>query len=228
MTAYEVRLAWDGVTVTGLTLVGPLRSSTAVVTLFDGALNRAVKVPGRPDTAVLTLQREVDDDLTFDLWARSPQLRKEAELSLVDAAGGGTIRYRLHQCWVSEYAVEADVGSGQALESITLALDSWERATAPVPALADRLAARQQRPVVRVGLGRLVGETVPETQQRLDAVLRDAERAGAVLVLDEADALFGRRTEIGDAHDRYTADPLDTLVSRLARYPFPVLVVPPG
>ncbi len=227
MTAFDVQLSWDGMVVSGLRAVGPLRRTVAVVTLYDGALGRAVKVPGRPDTGTVTLQREVTDDLTFDLWARGPQLHKEVELSLVDTSGGPTVTYRMHQCWVSEYVVGPDVASGLAVESVTLAMDFWERVTPPVPMLADQIAAQRQREVVRVDVGRLVGETTQETEKRIDRLLREAQNTGAVLLFDEADALFARRTDIADAHDRYAATPLDTVVSRLSTYPGPILVVPP-
>lgn len=230
MTAYEVRVTWDGVAVPGLRAVGPLRSSVDVVTLHDGLLGRVTTVPGRPDTGELTLQREVGDDLSFDLWARGPQLRKEVELALVptaDAGGAMTVRYLLHGCWVSGYAVEADVESGVAVETITVAVDAWQRVTAAVPELAADLGLRLQRPVMRVDLGRLVSETLEETGRRTDELLQEAERSGAVLLFDEGDALFTRRTDVADAHDRYAEQPLDTVVDRLARYPYPVLVVPP-
>ncbi len=228
MGALEVRLSWDAVVVTGLRSVGPLQSGVAVVTFYDGALDRVVKVPGRPDTGPVTLERDVTDDLTFDLWARGPHLRKEVELALVAPDGSPTIGYRMHRCWVSGYEVAPDVENATAVERITLSMDAWERVVPAVPDLAERTAEQLGRSVVRVGLGRLVGATVQETEARLDVMLRDAQASGAVLLLDEADALFSRRTDVADAHDRYAATPLDAVLSRLSEYPGPVLVVPPS
>ena len=55
----------------------------------------------------------------------------------------------------------------------------------------------------RVDLGRLVSKYIGETEKNLRLVFDSAERAGAVLLFDEADALFGTRTDVKDAHDRY-------------------------
>lgn len=227
MAAFDVRLSWDGTVVAGLRAVSPLRSTVGVISLYDGGLGRVHKVPGRPDSGAVTLQREVSDDLTFDLWARGPQLHKEVELSLDAAAGGPTVVYRMHQCWVSEYAVAPDLDTGVVLESITLSMDAWERVTSPTPMLAEEIAAQLGRTVVRLSTGDLVGATTEETERRVDELVRDAQRSGAVLLIDEAEALFSRRTEVVDAHDRYAATSLDTAVTRLSAYPGPILVVPP-
>lgn len=170
----------------------------------------------------------MSDDLTFDLWARGPQLHKEVDLTLEAAAGGPTVVYRMHQCWVSEYVVGPDLDTGVVVESIDLSMDAWERVTPPVPMLAAEIAAQLGRDVVRLNAGRLVGATVDETERLVDEIIRDAEASGAVLLIDEADALFSRRTEVTDAHDRYAESPLDAAMSRLSTYPGPVLVVPPG
>ncbi|MEO7235125.1 MAG: phage tail protein, partial [Lapillicoccus sp.] len=150
MGTFEVRLSWDGAVVPGLRAVGALQASVGVVTLYDGMLDHVVKVPGRPDTAPVTLEREVSDDLTFDQWARGPHLRKEVELTLVDTAGGPTVAYRMHQCWVSAYAVAPDVETGVALERITLSMNGWERVAPEAPELAERFAAQRGTSVVRV------------------------------------------------------------------------------
>ena len=52
-------------------------------------------------------------------------------------------------------------------------------------------------------LSRVMSKFVGESEKYIDAAVRDAERAGAVLQIDEADALFAKRTETKDSHDRY-------------------------
>ena len=54
-----------------------------------------------------------------------------------------------------------------------------------------------------VDVGAVTSKWIGETEKNLGAVLADAERAGAELYFDEADALFGKRTKVADAHDRY-------------------------
>lgn len=65
-------------------------------------------------------------------------------------------------------------------------------------------AARAIRDATGVtDLSRVVSVYIGETEKNLAAVIAEAEDADAILLLDEADALFGKRTEIADAHDRY-------------------------
>ena len=68
---------------------------------------------------------------------------------------------------------------------------------------ARALAAALGRELHTVDLARLVSKYIGETEKHVDEVFRKAERTHSVLFFDEADALFGRRTEVSDAHDRY-------------------------
>jgi hypothetical protein len=69
-----------------------------------------------------------------------------------------------------------------------------------------------------VDLARLVSKWIGETEKHLAGVFDAAERTRAVLLFDEADALFGRRTEVSDAHDRYANLETAYLLSRLERF----------
>ena len=69
-----------------------------------------------------------------------------------------------------------------------------------------------------VDIARLVSKWIGETEKNLAAVFDAAERAQAVLLFDEADALFGKRTEVSDAHDRYANLETAYLLSRLERF----------
>ncbi|MCA3456671.1 MAG: ATP-binding protein [Rhodobacter sp.] len=69
-----------------------------------------------------------------------------------------------------------------------------------------------------VDLSRVVSKYIGESEKNLDAVFRDAERARAVLVFDEADAIFGKRSEIKDAHDRYANIEVAYLLQRIESY----------
>ena len=52
----------------------------------------------------------------------------------------------------------------------------------------------------------------------------DAESSGAILFLDEADALFGKRTEVKDSHDRYANTEIDHVLQRMEEHPGPVVL----
>jgi AAA+ superfamily predicted ATPase len=80
------------------------------------------------------------------------------------------------------------------------------------------LANEIGRDVYRVDLGQVVSRYVGETEKNLTRVFDEAQRAGAVLFFDEADALFGKRTDVKDAHDRYANLDISYLLERLEEY----------
>lgn len=69
-----------------------------------------------------------------------------------------------------------------------------------------------------VDISRVVSKWIGETEKNLAEVFDVAERAQAVLLFDEADALFGKRTEVSDAHDRYANLETAFLLTRLERF----------
>ena len=69
--------------------------------------------------------------------------------------------------------------------------------------------------LLRVDVSQLVSKWVGETEKNLAGAFDVAERTQAVLLLDEADALFGTRTQISDAHDRYANQETAYLLQRL-------------
>ncbi|MEW6705790.1 MAG: AAA family ATPase [Pseudomonadota bacterium] len=72
--------------------------------------------------------------------------------------------------------------------------------------------------LLAVDLASLVSKWIGETEKNLAAVFELAERSRALLLFDEADALFARRTEAHDAHDRYANLETAYLLQRLERY----------
>ena len=74
------------------------------------------------------------------------------------------------------------------------------------------------RELRRIDLSALVGKYVGETEKSRDKVFDAAERADAVLLLDEADALFGKRSDAKDSHDRYANAETAYLLQRLESY----------
>ncbi|HEX8192316.1 MAG TPA: ATP-binding protein, partial [Allosphingosinicella sp.] len=70
----------------------------------------------------------------------------------------------------------------------------------------------------RVDLSALVSKYIGETEKNLEAVLDAADRDGVVLLFDEADALFGRRSTVRDSHDRYANQEVSYLLQRLESF----------
>jgi hypothetical protein len=80
---------------------------------------------------------------------------------------------------------------------------------------AQSLATERNVGLKRVDLSAVVSKYIGETEKNLRRVFSAAERANAILFFDEADALFGKRTEIKDAHDRYANQEVAYLLQRL-------------
>lgn len=84
---------------------------------------------------------------------------------------------------------------------------------------AQVLARELGLPLYRISLATVVSKYVGETAKNLQRILSRAEHLDAVLLFDEADALFGRRTEIKDAHDRYANTDTNHLLQAIESYP---------
>ncbi|MEP7377633.1 MAG: ATP-binding protein [Chitinophagaceae bacterium] len=73
--------------------------------------------------------------------------------------------------------------------------------------------------VYRVDLSMVISKYIGETEKNLEKVFRKAENKNWILFFDEADALFGKRTNISDAHDKYANQEISYLLQRLEEYP---------
>lgn len=76
----------------------------------------------------------------------------------------------------------------------------------------------------RVDTLRVVSKYIGETEKNLERVFDAAEESGAVLLFDEADALFGKRSDVRDSHDRYANIEVSYLLQRVQSYRGPVIL----
>ena len=83
---------------------------------------------------------------------------------------------------------------------------------------AQVIAAGLGADLYRVDLAALSSKYIGETEKNLDRVFEAAEKAGAILFFDEADAIFGQRTDVRDSHDRYANMDARDLLRRLESY----------
>ena len=83
---------------------------------------------------------------------------------------------------------------------------------------AQVLASGADLDVYRVDLSGLFSKWVGETEKNLDRLFSDGERANAVLFFDEADVVFGKRTESSDSSDRYANLETAFLLQRIETY----------
>jgi len=72
--------------------------------------------------------------------------------------------------------------------------------------------------VFRIELAGVVSKWIGETEKNLDRLFRAAENSNAILFFDEADALFGKRSEVKDSHDRYANIEISYLLQKMEAY----------
>jgi hypothetical protein len=83
---------------------------------------------------------------------------------------------------------------------------------------AEVLAGELRLDLYRIDLSSVVSKYIGETEKNLRRVFDAAEEGGAVLLFDEADALFGKRSEVKDSHDRYANIEVSYLLQRMEAY----------
>lgn len=86
--------------------------------------------------------------------------------------------------------------------------------TAAAMAMAERLG----KVLLSIDLSKVVSKYIGETEKNISMVFDDAERSGAAILLDEADALLGKRSEVKDAHDRYANIEVAYLLQRIEAF----------
>ena len=83
---------------------------------------------------------------------------------------------------------------------------------------AEVLANELRLDLYRIDLSSVVSKYIGETEKNLRRVFEAAEGGGAILLFDEADALFGKRSEVRDSHDRYANIEVSYLLQRMETY----------
>jgi vesicle-fusing ATPase len=118
-------------------------------------------------------------------------------------------RARVHDHW--GFAAKSSRGLGIS------ALFSGASGTGKTLA-AEIMADELSLDLYRIDLSQVVSKYIGETEKNLRRVFDAAETAGAVLLFDEADALFGKRSEVKDSHDRYANIEVSYLLQRMEAY----------
>jgi SpoVK/Ycf46/Vps4 family AAA+-type ATPase len=85
-------------------------------------------------------------------------------------------------------------------------------------AAAQMLAKELGRDLYRVDLSKIVSKYIGETEKNLRQVFAAAEASNSILFFDEADALFGKRSEVKDSHDRYANLEINYLLQQIEKY----------
>jgi ATP-dependent 26S proteasome regulatory subunit len=118
-------------------------------------------------------------------------------------------RFRVYESW--GFASKSTRGLGIS------ALFSGVSGTGKTMA-AEVLAHDLRLDLYRIDLSQVVSKYIGETEKSLRKVFDAAEAGGAILLFDEADALFGKRSEVKDSHDRYANIEISYLLQRMEAY----------
>jgi SpoVK/Ycf46/Vps4 family AAA+-type ATPase len=83
---------------------------------------------------------------------------------------------------------------------------------------AEVLSYELQLDLYRIDLSQVINKYIGETEKNLDRIFTAAENSNAILFFDEADALFGKRSEVRDSHDRYANIEISYLLQKMEEY----------
>jgi SpoVK/Ycf46/Vps4 family AAA+-type ATPase len=170
---------------------------------LGSALWEACREQARPRLEDLT-QRITPIASWDDIVLAEQQLR-----TLKEIAAHVRHRTRVYETW--GFAEKGERGLGIS------ALFAGPSGTGKTMA-AEVLARDLRLDLYRIDLSQVVSKYIGETEKNLRRVFDAAEDGGAVLLFDEADALFGRRSEVKDSHDRYANIEVSYLLQRMEAY----------
>jgi SpoVK/Ycf46/Vps4 family AAA+-type ATPase len=119
------------------------------------------------------------------------------------------LRSRVYEEW--GFAARRNRGLGI---SVLFAGESGTGKTMAAEVLANELRLS----LYRIDLSTVVSKYIGETEKNLRRLFDAAEDGGAILFFDEADALFGKRSEVKDSHDRYANIEINYLLQRIESY----------
>ena len=112
-----------------------------------------------------------------------------------------------------EWGFGGDSGRGLGISALFAGASGTGKTMA-----ADVLANELRLDLYRIDLSAVVSKYIGETEKNLRRVFDAAETGGAILLFDEADALFGKRSEVKDSHDRHANIEVSYLLQRMEAY----------
>jgi hypothetical protein len=161
---------------------------------------RSLSRPKLEDLALRIVPCATWDDLIL------PDLQKQ---TLRQLAAQVRYRMRVYETW--GFAAKGKRGLG--VSALFTGLSGTGKTMA-----AEVLARELKLDLYRVDLSAVVSKYIGETEKNLKEVFDAAEEGGVLLLFDEADALFGKRSEVRDSHDRYANIEVGYLLQRMESY----------
>ena len=170
---------------------------------FDTALWDACRMQARP--RLDDLAQRIEPAASWDdLVLPKPQLQ-----TLRDVSVHVRQRATVYETW--GFATKGARGLG--ISALFAGISGTGKTMA-----AEVLANELRLDLYRIDLSAVVSKYIGETEKNLRRVFDAAEEGGAILLFDEADALFGRRSEVKDSHDRYANIEVSYLLQRMEAY----------
>ena len=163
----------------------------------------ACRVQARP--RMESLAQKIEPAATW----RDLVLPESQRMILQDIAAHVRQRSRVYDVW----GFRAKGARGLGISAL-FAGSSGTGKTMAAEVLADEL----RLDLYRIDLSQVVSKYIGETEKNLRRVFDSAEEGGSILLFDEADALFGKRSEVKDSHDRYANIEVSYLLQRMEIY----------
>ena len=176
--------------------------------------------------------RSTPDELATDLWAACcararPALGNLAQRieprarwdDLVLPASKVEILHQVAMQVRHRYTVYDEWGfAAKSARGLGISALFWGHSGTGKTMAAEVLANELSLDLFRIDLSSVVSKYIGETEKNLRQIFDAAEAGGAILLFDEADALFGKRSEVKDSHDRYANFEVSYLLQRMEEY----------
>lgn len=178
-------------------------SRSAGSSTLDDLVWDAGRIQSRPQLDDLARRIEANagwDDLVLP----EPQLALLREIAL---------HVRHYRTVYDEWGFAGKGSRGTGISALFSGASGTGKTTA-----AEILANELRLDLYRIDLSSVVSKYIGETEKNLRRIFDAAESGGAILLFDEADALFGRRSDVKDSHDRYANIEVSYLLQRIESY----------
>jgi hypothetical protein len=114
---------------------------------------------------------------------------------------------------LGEWGFEKKLSQGKGTTAIFTGVSGTGKTMA-----AEVVAGELQLELCKIDVAGVISKYIGETEQNLECIFTAAEGANAILFFDEADALFGKRSEVRDSHDRYANIEISYLLQKMEAY----------
>jgi hypothetical protein len=188
--------------------------------MLPGGIAQVVRRLPAGEVDLAAVQAAVRTGTTSELWGLAS--RVTTTLDWADTTFADTTRDLLaelvaharHRVTVFEdWGFQRKVSYGRALTALFYGAPGTGKTLA-----AGLIAADLGRDLFRVDLSRIVDKYVGETEKNLDRIFAEAQRSHAMLLFDEADSLFAKRTGVESANDRYANLAVNYLLQALEAF----------